>query len=254
MPLTDQVEIPIRTCVIFFVIDTSGSMEGSNIGALNAAIEDFIPEIRKIADEEDVQIKIAVLGFSTGARWLTANGPVEVSQFNWESPVTGGATDLGSAYRALNEKLSSKAFMQNGMFAPEIFLIMDGDPTDDWKSALAELKQNNWFKLASKCAIAIGDDVDRDVLKEFTGTMELVLEIRHLDVLKMVLKQMIRAPWFNAEADVEAEDYDFELQARKVRAIVADAEAFELQKRELKTVADAEAFELSDPDTEREEW
>jgi flagellar motor switch protein FliM len=39
MALTDKVEIPRRTLVLFFIVDTSGSMEGSKIGALNTAIK-----------------------------------------------------------------------------------------------------------------------------------------------------------------------------------------------------------------------
>jgi len=40
------VEVARRTMVLFFVVDTSGSMEGAKIGTLNSAIEDVIPEIR----------------------------------------------------------------------------------------------------------------------------------------------------------------------------------------------------------------
>jgi uncharacterized protein YegL len=39
MGLQDAVEaIPRKTMVLFFLIDTSGSMSGSKIGAVNAAI------------------------------------------------------------------------------------------------------------------------------------------------------------------------------------------------------------------------
>ena len=75
-----------------------------------------------------------------------------------------------------------------GSFAPAIFLLSDGGPTDEWQRALAELKQNNWFKAAIKVAIAIGDDADKDVLKEFTGTMEAVLETRSAAMLKKMIK------------------------------------------------------------------
>ena len=68
----DVVEVARRTMVLFFVVDTSGSMEGSKIGTLNQAIEDVIPEISDISSNNaDAQIKIAVLEFSSGARWLT---------------------------------------------------------------------------------------------------------------------------------------------------------------------------------------
>jgi uncharacterized protein YegL len=191
MALTDKVGIPRKTMVLFFVVDTSGSMEGEKIGAVNTAIEEVIPAIREVSDENaDAQIKIAVLAFSAGATWHTPDGPVPSDQFSWNYLEAGGTTDFGAACKALNEKLSTKAFMleATGSFAPAIFLLSDGDPTDNWQGALADLKQNNWFKAAVKVAVAIGDDVNKDVLKEFTGHMEAVIEVRNKPMLKKMIK------------------------------------------------------------------
>jgi uncharacterized protein YegL len=191
MALTDKIEIPRRTMVLFFVIDTSGSMDGSKIGAVNTSIEEVIPAIKEVSnDNADAQIKIAALEFSSGARWITSNGPVECDQFRWNYLDAAGVTDFGAACRALNEKLSAKAFMQEatGSFAPAIFLLSDGEPTDDWQGALQTLRQNNWFKAAVKVAVAIGEDANKDVLKEFTGTMEAVLEVHNTAMLKKLIK------------------------------------------------------------------
>jgi uncharacterized protein YegL len=191
MALTDKIEIPRRTMVLFFVIDTSGSMDGSKIGAVNTSIEEVIPAIKEVSnDNADAQIKIAALEFSSGARWLTAGGPVECDQFRWNYLDAAGVTDFGAACKALNDKLSTKAFMQEatGSFAPAIFLLSDGEPTDEWWSALQTLRQNNWFKAAVKVAIAIGDDANKDMLKEFTGSMEAVLEVHNAAMLKKMIK------------------------------------------------------------------
>jgi uncharacterized protein YegL len=191
MALTDKVEIPRRTMTLFFMIDASGSMDGSKIGAVNTAIEEVIPALKEVSDENaDAQIKVAVLEFSSGARWITASGPVEVDQLNWNYIDAGGVTDFGAACKALNEKLSTKGFMQEatGSFAPAIFLMSDGEPTDDWQSGLNILKQNNWFKAGVKVAVAIGDDADKEVLKAFTGTMEAVLETHSVAMLKKMIK------------------------------------------------------------------
>lgn len=191
MALTDKVEIPRRTMTLFFVIDASGSMEGSKIGAVNAAIEEVIPALKEVSDENaDAQIKVAVLEFSSGARWITDGGPVEVDQFYWNYMDAGGVTDLGAACKALNEKLSTKGFMREatGSFAPAIFLMSDGEPTDDWQRGIDQLKENNWFKAGVKVAVAIGDDANKDVLKAFTGSMEAVLETHSTAVLKKMIK------------------------------------------------------------------
>jgi uncharacterized protein YegL len=191
MSLTSANENPRRTMVLFLVIDTSGSMDGEKIGALNVAIEETIPEIREVSDKNpDAQIKIAVLEFSSGVKWLTPNGPVEPDQFRWNYLHAVGVTDLGAAFMALNEKLSTKAFMQEaaGSFAPAIFLLTDGEPTDDWQNGLAMLKQNRWFQAGIKAAIAIGNDANKNVLKEFTGSMESVVEVHNKTMLKEMIK------------------------------------------------------------------
>lgn len=191
MSLIDAVPIPRRTMVLFFVVDTSGSMSGSKIGEVNSAIEEVIPEIRDLSESNaDAQIKIAVLEFSTGSRWLTPNGPIEAENFVWNDMEATGMTDLGDACFKLNEKLSTKAFMQEatGSFAPAIFLMSDGDPTDDYKRGLEALKQNNWFKKAIKVAVAIGSDADKSVLEEFTGNKESVLEVHSPAILRKMIK------------------------------------------------------------------
>jgi uncharacterized protein YegL len=189
--LTDKIGTPRKAMTLFFVVDASGSMDGSKIGAVNAAIENVIPDLKEISEgNADAQSKVAALEFSSGARWITANGPVEVDQFYWNYMDAGGVTDLGAACKALNEKLSAKAFMREatGSYAPVIFLMSDGDPTDDWQSGLNILKQNNWFKVGLKAAIAIGDEANKEVLKAFTGSMESVLEVHTPAMLKRVIQ------------------------------------------------------------------
>jgi uncharacterized protein YegL len=176
--------------ILFFLVDTSGSMEGAKIGTLNSAIEDVIPEIQHISSENaDAQIKIAVLEFSEGAKWLTP-APIEVADYAWNYLNADGITDFGAACKELNAKLSRDAFMSDvaGSFAPAIFLLSDGEPTDDYKKYLGDLWQNNWFKKAIKAAVAIGDDANKDVLKEFTGSMESVLTVHSPEALRKMIR------------------------------------------------------------------
>ena len=189
--LTDDFEIPRKTLVLFFLIDTSGSMEGEKIGAVNVAIQNAIPDIKDVAEENaDAQIKIAALKFSDFVEWLTPDGPVDVEHFYWNFVGVEMLTAFGAACRALNEKLSTKAFMAEatGCFAPVIILLTDGQPSDEWTRPLADLKQNRWFKLAIKVALAIGDDADKNVLKQFTGNPETVIEVKNQAKLKALIR------------------------------------------------------------------
>jgi uncharacterized protein YegL len=191
MSLPDSISIPRKTMVLFFLVDTSGSMSGAKIGKLNSAIEEVILELRDLSNSyADAQIKIAVLEFSSGATWITHSGPVEAENFVWNDLNAVGSTDLGAACFELNEKLSTKAFMREatGSFAPAIFLLSDGEPTDEYKKGLETLKQNNWFKKAIKVAVAIGNDANKSVLAEFTSNEETVLEVHNGAMLRKMIR------------------------------------------------------------------
>ena len=172
--------IPRRAMTLFLLIDSSGSMAiNGNMGKVNGAIEEMIPLLRDISDEQsDAEIKLAVLEFSSGCSWATGdNGPVSLDDFEWNDMVAGGLTDMGAAFRELESKLSRNAFMNNaaGNYAPVIILLTDGEPTDDYISGLKVLQHNNWFRHAVKIAVSVENSSD-DVLTEFTGSDETVLK------------------------------------------------------------------------------
>ena len=176
--------VSMRVMTLFFLVDTSGSMDGKKIGQVNEAIRNVIPEIQKISDgNADAEIKISVLRFSTVAEWVSP--PEPVANFHWRDLDADGTTALGDACEKLNEKLSKSGFMSAaaGSFAPAIFLMSDGDPTDEYASKLAKLKANPWFKAGVKAAIAIGNDANEDVLAEFTGSREAVVKVHTPEAL-----------------------------------------------------------------------
>ena len=189
--LDETVSVPRRTMTLFFLIDTSGSMEGNKIGAVNDAVVNVLPMLNDISETNpDAEIKVAALEFSNGVNWLY-DEPKLAKDFIWQDVATSGLTSLGAACSELASKLSrSGGFMQSasGSFAPAIILLSDGGPTDDYNTGLAKLKANNWFKSAIKIAIAIGDDADKDVLKDFTGSSEAVITVHNIDALKQIIR------------------------------------------------------------------
>ena len=191
MGLLDNESIPRRKMTLFFVIDTSGSMCGSRIGSVNDAIENVLPMIGEISDENpDAEINVAALEFSTGTRWLY-DEPKDAKEFIWQKVEADGLTSLGEACEELNKKLSRNGgFMSSpsGCFAPAIILLSDGGPTDNFEGGLRVLQGNSWYKSAIKIAIAIGDDADKDVLKQFTGSSEAVITVHNIDALKKMIR------------------------------------------------------------------
>ncbi len=97
---------------LFFVIDTSGSMAGNKIGAVNDAVENVLPMLDEIsASNPDAEIKVAALEFSSGCNWLY-DEPKLASEFVWQDVTASGLTSLGAACQELNTKLSRNGFMQ----------------------------------------------------------------------------------------------------------------------------------------------
>ena len=164
-----------KSLVIFFLIDTSRSMVGKKIGELNTVMEELIPEIRRVG-EADTDVKIAVLTFGTQVRWMYSE-PILIEDFEWSRLRADGVTNMGEAFRELSSRMSRNSFLNSPSlsFAPVIFLMTDGYPSDDYKAGLEALKANSWYKFALKAALGIGSEANDEMLAEFTGTKDTVV-------------------------------------------------------------------------------
>lgn len=181
-----------RAMVVFFIIDISGSMKGARIGAVNDAIRNLLPELKKReASNTNAEIRIAIMEFSSNANWRTLT-PQPIKNFVYDdiTYVIGG-TNFGNAFKALNEKLSRRAFLNAsaGSYTPLIILLTDGKPSDIalYPEELDKLRHNSWFQYATKAGIAIEEGAlspeCKQVLLEFTGNAKNVLEAKDTNVL-----------------------------------------------------------------------
>jgi uncharacterized protein YegL len=178
-------------------------MFGEKIGTVNHAIQDTIPEMLDAANNNPyAKLLVRTLKFASGAQWVT-DAPVAIENFVWNDLDADGVTDLGHAFRLLGAELTIPP-MSDRALPPVIVLLSDGMPTDDYKSELASLLELPWGKKAVRIAIAIGRDADLDVLEEFTGSRELVLEAKNREALVKMIKwastaaSMVSAPVANA--------------------------------------------------------
>ncbi|WP_294411286.1 VWA domain-containing protein [uncultured Ruminococcus sp.] len=200
-------ELASRPLHFFWMVDCSGSMYGEKIGAVNHAIQSTIPDMVDAAnDNPNAQLLIRTLKFSTGASWVTSN-PVNVEDFTWEDLEAGGVTDLGKAFEMLAAQLTIPP-MTDRALPPVIVLLSDGQPTDDYKKSLDKLLNLPWGKKAVRIAIAIGHDVDNDVLTAFTGNRELVLQANNPQALVKMIKwastaaSLVSAPASRVQSDM----------------------------------------------------
>ena len=222
MPNIDELtnEVARKEMILFFIIDTSSSMMGAKIDSVNKAIKETIPELKTMTNA-DAKVRIAVLDFSSGAEWQNFQ-PVDIEDFYWNDLQANGLTDLGEACTMLNEKLSRKAFMNNtiGNYAPAIVLISDGYPTDNYQKGLELLNKNNWFKNSIKVALAVGGDADKDILAEFTGNKESVIEIHNRNTLMKIIRFVsIRASQIASTSCVVSDDKDSDIPQKQQQFI-----------------------------------
>ncbi|MCI6560309.1 MAG: VWA domain-containing protein [Oscillospiraceae bacterium] len=249
MPGLDDYAPAVRKVMtLFYVIDTSGSMQGSKIGQVESALEEVMQSLQEISDgSDDAEIKIAVLEFSTGASWITPE-PVSPEGYRFKSFEACGVTDLGAACKELDKKLSRNEFLQTsaGAYPPVILLFSDGCPTDNWESGLTALQSNNWFKRSIKIAFAIGEDADKSILARFSGSSETVLDVKNKDQLRLMIEKasVITSVFASHSSSVEAETDPVEISKQ-----LAD----EVQTQTQEAVA-AAAADSSTADWDEEDW
>ena len=150
--------IPRRVLHLIFLVDTSGSMQGAKIASLNTAVREALNDVGEISrNNSDAQVKVAALEFASDVRWMYPQ-PQDSETFRWIDLKAGGLTSLGAAYNELNGKLSrSHGFMAEpaGVKSPAVILITDGQPTDDYKSALTVHNVEQLKKIIHAVSVSI---------------------------------------------------------------------------------------------------
>ena len=190
--IREQEAIARKLLPIIYVLDTSGSMSGDRIAAVNSAMNETMEVLKDVSkNNPTAELKIGVLQFASGASWITDKGLVFMDDFYWNDLKAGGLTDLGVALEELDKKLSRSAFLNSsvGYKVPVIIFMSDGGPTDDYEAALKKVNANNrWFRAAVKIAIAVGDGADREVLAKIVGNPEAVIRVDDLETLKKLIR------------------------------------------------------------------
>ncbi len=166
-------ELASRPLHFIWIADSSGSMSNDGkIQALNTAIREAIPHMRKVADDNpNAQVLVRAVKFSNGAQWHISQ-PTPVADFNWTDLTADGETDMGKALALVADQLKMPPMSERAL-PPVLVLISDGQPTDDMESGLKALMDQPWGKKSVRIAISIGQDADPETLQKFIGNSEL---------------------------------------------------------------------------------
>lgn len=158
---------PEPRCPCLLLLDTSFSMQGNPINELNNGLVAFKDELA--TDSLAMKrVEVAIITF----------GPVDVkNQFhsasNFDPPnlETTGDTPLGAAITKGIELVRQRKveYRENGIafYRPWIFLITDGAPTDEWKSAAEAVHQGEKAKSFAFFSVGV-EGADMDTLKQIS--------------------------------------------------------------------------------------
>ncbi len=156
----------MRRLPVYLLLDTSGSMYGEPIEAVRNGVQTLISSLRSDPYALETAF-ISIITFNSTAQQITPL--TELAAFQQPNIDASGCTALGEALSLLakttdNEIVKTTA-ERKGDWRPLVFIMTDGEPTDDFNVGLNEFKSR---KFGMVVACAAGQGANTNTLKQIT--------------------------------------------------------------------------------------
>ena len=175
---------PGPRCPCLLLLDTSHSMQGEPLEALNAGLRAFQYDIQEDGLTRQ-RVEIAIITFGGIVTPVQEFAPA--SSFMAPTLTAGGNTPMGKAIMegVRMVKNRKQEYKDHGVpyFQPWVIMITDGAPTDEWKQAADLVRAETAAKALSFFAVAV-KDADVSVLKTIT---DRVLKLDGISFQEMFL-------------------------------------------------------------------
>jgi uncharacterized protein YegL len=167
----------MRRLPVYFLLDTSGSMYGEPIQALNNAMSSMVNTLRADAQAAD-SLWISIITFDREVKEIVPLTELAAFQLPEITCPESGPTMTGLALETLYAKVATDVKKgtseQKGDWKPLLFLFTDGKPSDIqlYKQMVPKIKASNFGAIIGCAAGGLADD---SLLKELTN------DVVHLD-------------------------------------------------------------------------
>jgi len=159
----------MRRLPVYLLIDTSGSMSGEPIEAVRNGVQNLVATLRQDPSALEAAY-LSVITFSDSAQQVVPL--TELLQFQIPSFSAGGTTGMGAALSLLadrvNQEVTKTTAEVKGDWKPLVFMMTDGQPTDDINVGIAAIKN---AKIGNFIACAAGPGATTKDLQRITESV-----------------------------------------------------------------------------------
>ena len=146
----------MRRLPVYLLIDTSGSMSGEPIESVKTGVQTLVSSLRQDPYALETAY-LSVITFDSSAQQCVPL--TELPQFQLPSIQASGSTAMGEALalvsRCADNEVTKTTAEVKGDWKPLVFILTDGEPTDDLDKGVREFKTRKWG-LVVACAAGAG--------------------------------------------------------------------------------------------------